>query len=42
VNRPDEGSVTVEYEDDQITAVAWTHNGRRCSVGTAIIIKDEG
>jgi hypothetical protein len=28
---PDSGSVTVESDGDQITAVAWTHNGRRCS-----------
>lgn len=34
---PDDGSIHVEQDGERITAVSWTHNGRRCSVSTAIV-----
>lgn|GEM_PF-5506347 len=42
LNPPDAGtSIDIEYDDESKATVVWTHAGRRCSVGTAILIIDE-
>lgn len=42
LNPPDPGTgIEVEYDDEAKATVVWTHAGRRCSVGTAIVIVDE-
>ena len=38
VNPPDEGSIVIEDDGERVTAVAWTHNGQRCSVSTPIVV----
>ena len=38
---PDAGSIVVEDDGERITAVAWTHNGERCSVSTPIVVETD-